>query len=97
MLGRTRDVAGCGRLRVRPGSPSDNDELVVEPFDDSDIRLPATFAHGLQSIASATVLQGVEQGGHQTCTSGPNWMTQCDGSAVDIDFCHVWAQFLFPS
>lgn len=36
-----------------------------EPLDDEDVDLPATLAHGLESVPAAGVLQFAQQGRHQ--------------------------------
>src|SRR5690606_9504385 len=49
------------RLHRRPG------RVLLEAFDDRDVRGAATFAHGLQAVTAAGALQRVQHGGEELC------------------------------
>src|SRR5690554_2810401 len=43
-----------------------------------------TLFRSLEAVPAAGPLQLVEQGGHEACTRGPEGMTECDGTTIDV-------------
>src|SRR5438132_2386868 len=56
----------------------------VQAFDDRRVGHAPTFAHRLESVAAATALKFVQQGGHEPGTGGAERVAEGDGAPVGI-------------
>src|SRR5882724_4258511 len=68
----------------------------LEAFQDGRVGQAACFAHGLQGQAGAPCVHGMDQGGHQPGSAGPERMADGDGAAVDVDLVQADAGFALP-
>src|SRR5690554_1275026 len=66
------------RRPCRPGAGASH------PLDDRGVGHATALAHRLEAVPAAGPLQLVEQGGHEACTRGPEGMTECDGTTIDV-------------
>ena len=63
-------------------------QRALECLNDSDVGDAAAFTHGLQSPFFAASMQCVNEGCHQLCTCGAQWVTKRDCAAIDVQL--VW-------
>ena len=56
----------------------------AQPLDDGGVGHAAAVAHRLQSIASAALVQRVDQRGHSAGTAGTQRVADHDRAAIDI-------------
>src|SRR5947209_11110119 len=73
------------RLLTTRYSPLTTRFLFLQPLHDRHVRHAAAFAHGLEAVALAALMQRVDQRRHQLGAGAAEGMTERDGAAVDVE------------
>src|SRR2546421_6129635 len=87
------------RARVRISSCSSVGaklSIGLYPFNDQCVCHAATFADGLETIATTAALQFVQENGGEARAGSSQGMTDGDRAAVDVDLRHIRAGFTLP-
>ena len=81
-------------IRGEP-QPSVQSKRSAEPLDDGGVGHAAALTHGLQPVPPAALFQRIDQSGHDASATGAQWVTDRDGTAVDVGLAQVGSDPLY--